>query len=303
MVCSEQLVKEIEERFLQSIPVFGDMKNDILQKLNQCTKNQQILLKFIYGSMPFSDIADYEFSLFLSFVDHALYLRENVDWCKKIPERIFLNDVVYYRVNSEDITNCRKMFHDMLMPRIQGKSMKEAVLEINYWCAENAIYQASDFRTASPLTVYQSGIGRCGEESTFVVTALRSVGIPARQVYTPMWAHCDDNHAWVEVCCDGEWNFLGACEPDAVLNTGWFTTAASRALLIHSRNFAGFKQENTITTEGLLTYTNNTSLYAKTREVIVTVVDAQNQLAEGAKVLFEILNMSEYAPAAAIYTD
>ena len=38
------------------------------------------------------------------------------------------------------------------------------------------------------------------EESAFLVSALRSVGIPARQVYVPRWSHCGDNHArssWV----------------------------------------------------------------------------------------------------------
>lgn len=59
-----------------------------------------------------------------------------------------------------------------------------------------------------------------GEESTFLVAALRSVGIPARQVYTPRWAHTDDNHAWVEAWADGKWYFLGACEPEPVLISG-----------------------------------------------------------------------------------
>lgn len=49
----------------------------------------------------------------------------------------------------------------------------------------------------------KTAYGRCGEESTFTVAALRSVGIPARQVYTPRWAHTDDNHAWVEAWVNG----------------------------------------------------------------------------------------------------
>ena len=69
----------------------------------------------------------------------------------------------------------------------------------------------------------------CGEESVFLVNALRSVGIPARQVYVPRWSHCDDNHAWVELWCDGKWYFTGACEPLMILNKGWFTNASSRA--------------------------------------------------------------------------
>ncbi len=68
------------------------------------------------------------------------------------------------------------------------------------------------------LFTIRSAYGRCGEQSTFTVAALRAIGIPARQVYTPRWAHTDDNHAWVEAWADGTWYFLGACEPEAVLN-------------------------------------------------------------------------------------
>ena len=58
----------------------------------------------------------------------------------------------------------------------------------NRWCAEEATYRSTDGRTSSPLEVYQRGYGRCGEESTLLVTALRSVGIAARQVYVPWWS-------------------------------------------------------------------------------------------------------------------
>ena len=84
------------------------------------------------------------------------------------------------------------------------------MLAVNYWCAAQASYEASDERTQSPLSVYRSGSGRCGEESTFLVSVLRSVGTPARQVYVPRWAHCDDNHAWVEVLRGGNLAFSGS---------------------------------------------------------------------------------------------
>ncbi|MCK7531014.1 MAG: transglutaminase-like domain-containing protein [Marinilabiliales bacterium] len=44
-------------------------------------------------------------------------------------------------------------------------------------------------RTSSPMATMLSARGRCGEESTFTVAALRTAGLPARQVYTPRWAH------------------------------------------------------------------------------------------------------------------
>ena len=63
------------------------------------------------------------------------------------------------------------------------ENAKDAAIEVNYWCAEEATYHSGDDRTLPALTVYRRGYGRCGEESVFLVNALRSVGIPARQVY------------------------------------------------------------------------------------------------------------------------
>lgn len=70
-----------------------------------------------------------------------------------------------------------------------------------------------------------------------MVSVLRACYIPARQVYTPRWAHTDDNHAWVEAWVDDKWCFLGACEPEPVLNLGWFNEASSRAMLVHAKAF------------------------------------------------------------------
>ncbi len=76
-------------------------------------------------------------------------------------------------------------FWNELKDRIEGKNAKDAAIEVNYWCAEEATYHSGDDRTLPALTVYRRGYGRCGEESVFLVNALRSVGIPARQVYVP----------------------------------------------------------------------------------------------------------------------
>ena len=136
--------------------------------------------------MPLRDAGEYDFSLFLSYVRHGLWLRENMEWCAALPEDIFVHYVLACRVNSEDLTDCRPFFYEKLKDRVAGRSLKEAVLEVNYWCAENATYESTDIRTASPMTMYRSGKGRCGEESTFAVTACRSVGIPAARSMRPV---------------------------------------------------------------------------------------------------------------------
>lgn len=312
---SAELIQYAGERFAQRFPYFGTLQKEIEEKLSGCTEEEKLLMEFLYGTMPIQDVGMYDFSLFLSFVRHALMLRRQVEWCRRLPEGIFLQYVLYPRINTEGLEDCRPFFYGQLKERIQGLSMTEAALEINYWCAEIGTYQSTDDRTASPAAFYRAGKGRCGEESTFAVTAFRSVGIPARQVYTPRWAHCDDNHAWIEVWTgDGEgegWHFLGACEPEEILDKGWFTNASSRAMLVHTMTFSDFMDGDEASAEdaeilggeGPVFYYNDTAIYARVKRFRIRVEDSQGRPEEGASVSANILNMAEFYPVAQIKTN
>ena len=306
---SKHFINDAQSAFQARLPYLGRRRERIERELAGCGENEQILMKFLYGTMPLRDAGEYDFSVFYSFAVHGLFLAEEMPWCQEIPEEIFLHYVLYYRVNTEAIEDCRSFFYEKLFSRIKGLTAREAVLEINYWCAENGSYEASDCRTISPMTMYRSGKGRCGEESVFAVTAFRSVGIPARQVYTPRWAHCDDNHAWVEVYIDGAWHFLGACEPEEVLDRGWFSHASSRALFVHTLTFSEvasplrhFPREEDAGREGQVVYYNQTSFYARTRKLKIFVQDENECPVEKAMVCVEILNMAEFSPAVSLLT-
>ena len=176
--------------------------------------------------MPLSDLADYSGEFFLANVNVSLRALDESPWGKDIPEEIFLHYVLPCRVNNENLDSFRIVYYDEIMNRVKNKNIIDAALEINHWCHEKVNYQPADIRTSAPMSTILSARGRCGEESTFTVAALRTAGIPARQVYTPRWAHTDDNHAWVEVWSDGKWYYMGACEPEPVIDRGWFTEPA-----------------------------------------------------------------------------
>lgn len=258
-------------------------------------------LRILYAFSPLSDWGNYPFELFRRAAEHAVFLRRQAPGA--LSEALFCEYVLPLRVNEEALSDCRALFHALLAPRIEGLSAERAILEINYWCAENMTYRSTDVRTISALDAYRSAYGRCGEESTFLVNALRAVGFAARQIYTPRWAHCDDNHAWVEVWLNGEWRFLGACEPEEILDRAWFNSAANRAMLIHSRTFAGGARPDFLARRGAVTYLNQTARYAPTTRLTVRVRNANGAPIAGAKVSFGILNMGEIYPVAQIPTD
>ena len=259
-------------------------------------------LEFLYAYMPLADVTDYPADFYLQNVRASLKAREEMGW--NVPEREFRHFVLPLRVNNEDLDSARVVFYRMLKPRVEGLSMEEAILEVNHWCHEMMTYQPSDGRTHAPLASLKNALGRCGEESTFCVAALRSVGIPARQVYTPRWAHTESNHAWVEAWANGRWRFLGACEPEPVLDLGWFNAPASRAMLTHTKVFGKYDgpEEVVLRTPGY-TEINLIGNYAQSAKATVQVKDAAGKAVQGARVDFCIYNSSQFFPAVSKYTD
>ena len=300
--------RKIEEEFLKLTEKLGadrEPLKTICEKMDGCGRDLGLAMKYLYVTAPYSDLVNYSFEEIQDFASHGLFLYNTLERVKELPEEMFLNYILDHRVNEEEVLPCRSFFWNELKDRIEGKNAKDAAIEVNYWCAEEATYHSGDDRTLPALTVYRRGYGRCGEESVFLVNALRSVGIPARQVYVPRWSHCDDNHAWVELWCDGKWYFTGACEPLMILNKGWFTNASSRAMMVHSRLFDLFpaEGEDVIGKEGAAVMLNQTARYAKVKTVSVKVTDKEGAAVKGAQVQFQVLNMGEYFPIAKAETD
>ena len=257
-------------------------------------QEQQDLL-LLYAHLDCHDIPSVTPEEMLGYVRASQKARERLPYANQVPAELYGAFVLAPRVNNEWPDGSREWLLDALHPRVNQLDMMDAALEVNYWCYEQATYRSTDDRTVGPFGICRRGFGRCGEESTLLVCALRAVGIPARQVYAPCWAHCDDNHAWVEFWADGDWHYMGACEPEPIPDQGWFRAAASRAMLIRSRVLAPEDAEG-------CRVVNTTSRYAKTARLQVRVTHHGTPVA-GAEVRFQLINYSRIQPLHAAKTD
>lgn len=288
--------EEVKQKFVERKAAFEGKEMFGIFEENTMTAGEREAMEFLYAYMPLVDIADYDGEYFLSMTRAAFEALNTFSWGKEVPADLFRHFVLPPRVNNENLDTARVVFFKELKERIKDLSMYEAALEVNHWCHEKITYRPSDSRTSSPLASMKTGFGRCGEESTFTVAALRAVGIPARQCYTPRWAHTDDNHAWVEVWCSGKWYFMGACEPEPELNMAWFTYPAKRAMMVHTNVFGKYYGPESKTEYPLYTKINVLENYTETKKLEVTVYDRDGNTVEGADVKYLIYNYSEYYP-------
>ena len=295
---------KVEKAFGEKMALVGEKFFDVkgLQE-SKVNEEEREALRFLYAYMPVADVTDYPTAFFLQNVRTAFQARKEMSWGKEVSELLFRHFVLPIRVNNENLDDSRQVFYSELRERVKGMSMKDAILEVNHWCHERVTYQPSDARTSAPLSTIRSAYGRCGEESTFTVAALRAIGIPARQVYTPRWAHTDDNHAWVEAWADGKWYFLGACEPEAVLNLAWFNAPASRAMLMHTKAFGDYNgPEEVMLRTSNYTEINLIDNYGSSARIDFSIVDEAGKPVDGARVDFKIYNYAEFCSVVTKYT-
>ena len=291
------LTEKIEQHYEEWMACCPNRKSEVDAWIATASEDEAICMKYLYAYMHPCDIVSYDVEAIASYVKATLDMYANIPYAKQVPAELFFTYVLSVRVNNEDLDQSRAWIYSELAERVKSKkTMVEAALEVNYWCYEKATYISSDERTLAPFGMCRSARGRCGEESTLAVSAMRSVGIPARQCYVPRWAHCDDNHAWVEIWADGDWHYLGACEPEAVLDKGWFTAAASKAMLVHAKAFSDLESSTEIAYKTpLYALMNVTERYADCERLTVTVthhgVPVQN-----VTVAFSLVNYSELFP-------
>ncbi len=296
----------VQQDFAEKQALLSEAPEDLFAVFGeQMSLEEREALQFLFAYAPFIDLTEYGGEALLKDVRHALKVREEMPWGRQVPEGIFRHFVLPVRGHNETIDSARRVFYGELRERVlRCATMEEAALEVNHWCHEKAIYRPTDARTCAPLTMLKTAYGRCGEESVFTLAALRSVGIPARQVYTPRWAHCDDNHAWIEVWTDGEWKYLGACEPEPRLNIAWFTAPVRRGVYMEARVFGKYLGNEEVTAVNAnQTLVNVTGLYTDVKKVNVRVTGPDGKPVPGAIVEYRVYNYGEYYPAVVLKAD
>ena len=95
------------------------------------TDGERDAMRFLYAYMPVNDIADYDGDFFLNQVRATLNVRTQVGW--QVPDEVFRHFVLPIRVNNENLDTARLVFQRELLPRVRGRRLYDAVLEVNHW--------------------------------------------------------------------------------------------------------------------------------------------------------------------------
>jgi transglutaminase-like putative cysteine protease len=158
-------------------------------------------------------------------IDFALRARNEYSWCRQLPEKIFLNEVLPYAVADETRDPWRREFYEKFSPVVKDctnaaaavRSIQQHIVTVtgvNYNTKRRAPNQ-------SPSESMASGMASCTGLSILLVDACRAVGIPARLAGVLTWPDGSGNHNWVEVWVDGCWHFTEYYPDKNGFDHGW----------------------------------------------------------------------------------
>ncbi len=209
----------------------GANRAEMRRALADCPAAQRGELAFLIEHMPPTDLETLEAGYLLENIRLACEARQSAVW--KIPDSLFLNDVLPYACVDETRESWRAAMRERCWPIVeQCRSPGEAAQKLNRELFPQIQVRYSTSRekpNQSPAESIRQSAASCTGLSILLVDACRSVGVPARLAGTPAWTTKRGNHTWVEIWDDG-WHFAGAAEPvDEGLNHAWFTGDAARA--------------------------------------------------------------------------
>lgn len=201
--------------------------------LSNAPASQRRSLEFLVTHMPATDLTSVDLGMVVTNTTLAHEAMASAPWAARIPEDLFLNDILPYACVNEARENWRPRLREIALPLVRDcTSPGEAARRLNerLFPLLKVGYNTKRRRPdQAPLETMASGMATCTGLSILLADACRAVGVPARIAGTPLWANMRGNHTWVEVW-DGDWHFLGAAEPDpAGLDRGWFVHDASQA--------------------------------------------------------------------------
>jgi len=187
---------------------------------------------FLVDNMPAHDRATLGCDFLMTNLALALEARERFPWAKRLPERIFFNDVLPYACMDESRDPWREDFYRLAADIVRDcTNATDAAQALNRELFNKINVHYNTKRRASnqsPAESIDQGRATCTGLSIILADACRAVGVPARLAGVPQWAQKEGNHTWVEIW-DGDWHFTGADEYDkAGLDRGWFNNDAAQ---------------------------------------------------------------------------
>lgn len=280
----------------------GDNRREIQQFLgmyDQDPRRREAAL-FLAANLPPADRPLITARDLAENLDYAFLARESLPWGPGVPWNLFLNYVLPHRVTQEPFQPWRRSLFEELAPGQAKATMIQAARAVNLWTFRQAGFDTTSRWDQNPAMSLRRGFGRCEEAVILMVSALRSLGIPARDTGVSSWQHVNDNHVWVEAWIDGQWKVFEAGKSATPITGNVLKSPLVYAVAMGRADPA---DGEILRTGSGFTLVNVTSRYVPSGTIEIAVLDAQGRPWPKAPVFVSTFNYGSFRPGLRLICD
>lgn len=135
---------------------------------------------YLYRNMTLGDQENYTPDYYLKVIRKSLDAKKANQFATTEPEAIWLEYVLSPRVADEGLDNFRSYYFDDLQEATANKDRAGAIAAVKNWVAQNVDIDEDATAGLTPMNVVRCNVARPREAAITLVTAYRTVGIPAR---------------------------------------------------------------------------------------------------------------------------
>ena len=299
------------DEVIDSLGLSGENVGSILNVLLQIPDRWLPGATYLVKNMPVEDLTVVTEEMLTDNLRIAYEVRANYPWAAGVSEDNFLQYVLPMRVSQEPLENWRPYFYDLLKDSVEGlQTLAEVTQVVRQVTGSLVGFRQTQRRDQGPFESIASGYGRCEEIMIVFIDGCRSVGVPARQAWTPYWTYQDNNHAWTEVLGDDGnwWDAESGRDVPAPGNT-WVTQGCQRTAFVFSVPFGLpdpddpniYRYEDTPGSRYAIL--NSIPSYRDSTELRINVIDIDGTPMPDTDVYFSIWNFGALRPVAKSTTD
>lgn len=210
----------------------SDMKDKLLDALKDAGTNWESLASAIISTsgekqddllwqitvMPHLDRLEATPEILLEHLEYSYRAKEEFQYM--IPEDMFREYILVYRIGDEPLTLWRKMIYERFVD-MAGLTPAESAQNVNEWVYENVHERKRGFfgPRQAPDQVIKNGLGTKEDIATITTAALKCLGVPSRKARCRFFGQQKSGATWVEIYDGLEWIPL---YPDDPANFGNF---------------------------------------------------------------------------------
>lgn len=164
--------------------------------------------------MPHLDRLEATSDILTEHVDYAYQAKDSFAY--KIPDDMFREYILVYRIGDEPVTRWRKMIFDQFKS-MAGNTAADTAKNVNKWVADNVTVRERGFfgSRQAPDQVLKIKMGTREDIALLTTAILKTLGVPSRSARCTFFGEQKAGASWVEIFDGANWIPLYPDDPSS----------------------------------------------------------------------------------------